>query len=51
LSIPNEFDPDKIKNPVNVEYRDDNTYEYQDLTDNELEKLEIFDNLIKEIRK
>lgn len=49
--MPNEFDPDKVKNPIKVEYRDINKYEYNDLTDEELQKVEEFEEWIKEFKK
>lgn len=49
--MPNEFDPDKAKSALSVEYKEKEKYEYHDLTDEELKKLDDFDDWIKDFKK
>jgi hypothetical protein len=51
LSIPNEFDPDKAKPGMSVEYKDIENYEFQDLPDDQIQKLEEFEDWIKDLKK
>jgi hypothetical protein len=50
LNLPNEFDPDNSKSPIRVEHKQIEKYEYLDLTDEQLKKLDEFDSWIKDFK-
>jgi hypothetical protein len=49
--LPNEFDPDRKTDNLSIDFKDTVEYEYQALRDDELSKLEDFDEWIRNQKK